>query len=185
MEIRALSYLENHYNSGWGNNGYYTPKILDVKKSNVDGLVSFQLSEVNKICKKTYLEDFDTVARFNEIIKDGYSFGAFENDKLIGVVIGEYRQWNNTLNIVTILVSEHFRRNRIGEKLIEKIKQAGKNAGIRLIELETQNTNLPAVKFYLKQEFQITGLNLKLYQKESAQEVALFMSHELKSDDAG
>jgi ribosomal protein S18 acetylase RimI-like enzyme len=177
MEIQQLSHLEVNYDLNRGNNGYYTPRIFDVQTIDENGVISFQLREVNKVYKKIY--DETPRERFNEIIKDGYSFGAFENGKLIAILICERRQWNNTLNIVNIVVSELFRGNGIGEKLVAKAKEVGKVAKCRLIELETQNTNFPGMKFYLKQGFQITGLNMKLYAQDSDQEVALFMSYEL------
>ena len=59
----------------------------------------------------------------SEIIEQGNSFGAFENDELIGWAICDYRQWNNSLFIENILISEKFRRKNIGKLFIKNISR--------------------------------------------------------------
>jgi ribosomal protein S18 acetylase RimI-like enzyme len=76
------------------------------------------------------------------------------------------------------LVSEKYRQKGIGKLLIEKVIAHAQHKNFRLIELETQNTNVPAIKFYQNQGFKITGLNMKLYNEEK-NEMALYMTYDI------
>src|SRR5207302_341896 len=77
--------------------------------------------------------------------------------------------------IENIQVSEKFRGKSIGSLLINKLIEYAKHKKYRHIELETQNTNVPAIHFYIKQGFGITGFNLTLYNYEDNKEVAIYM----------
>ena len=63
---------------------------------------------------------------------------------------------------------------------IKKVIEISRQKNFRHIELETQNTNVPAIEFYKKQGFEITGMNMTIYDPyENKDEVALFMVYEL------
>jgi ribosomal protein S18 acetylase RimI-like enzyme len=118
------------------------------------------------------------INHFNEIIAAGYSYGAMDKGKLIGFILAVNRNWNNTMYIENLFVSEFHRGRGVGHKLIDQIKLVAKASGFRLIELETQNTNVPAIEFYLRQGFELTGINLKLYGEDIENEVALYLTHD-------
>jgi ribosomal protein S18 acetylase RimI-like enzyme len=52
----------------------------------------------------------------------------------------------------------------------------------RVVVCETQNTNVPAIRFYRKLGFEIDGIDLTYYPEEEIKvgEVAIFMKHHLK-----
>ena len=110
-------------------------------------------------------------------MKQGNSFGVYGNE-LLGFAICEEQEWNNSFYISNIIVSQNERQKGIGKLLIQKIIEQAKNKKIRLISLETQNTNVPAIKFYHKLGFKITGLMSNLYDDENI-EKAIYMSYEI------
>ena len=63
------------------------------------------------------------------------------------------------------------------EAAIEKAKAAN----LRIVTCETQNTNVPAIRFYRKLGFHMEALNLSLYTNEDYPdgEIALFMKRKL------
>jgi len=179
MEIVPLKQLDDNVIQGWGHNGYVTRQVYEVVQTpepNNDFI--FKFTKVDREYIKNWETSSENIREYNEIIKAGHSFGAFDNDKLIGMIICESREWNNTLYIENILVAEQYRGQQVGKKLMEKIIAYHNTNGFRLIELETQNTNVPAIDFYLKQGFNITGINLKLYNDNIEKEVAFFMTYE-------
>lgn len=127
------------------------------------------------------MKDFETTSNdidtYNDLMIEGNSFGAYTNE-LVGFAICEEHDWNNSLYISNFIVSQKERRKGIGKHLLEKIIEHAKNKKIRLIELETQNTNVPAIKFYQKQGFKITGLKSNLYDNEGI-EKAIYMTFEM------
>lgn len=177
IDIRKLEKLHSNPTHYWGLNGYETDKIFAISSIETGSCFEFNLREKNQQYKKIWEINDSDIEDLNEIIEQGNSFGAFENDELIGWAICDYRQWNNSLFIENILISEKFRRKNIGKLFIKNISRKARELQCRLVELETQNTNYPAIKFYHNTGFTITGINTKLY-KDST-ETALYMSFDM------
>lgn len=177
MEIRKLEKLAGNPTGNWGHNGYETDRILSVSFVEFAGSFEFVLKEKQISYTKIWETDSDDIEELNQIIEEGHSFGVFENDELMGWIICEHRTWNNSFYIENILISEKFRRNGAGARLIKSAVREARNLNCRVIELETQNTNFPAIQFYRRMGFSITGLNTRLY--ENPEETAVFMTLDL------
>ncbi|KQT21530.1 streptothricin acetyltransferase [Chryseobacterium sp. Leaf405] len=177
MEIRNLEILTENPTLDWGLNGYETDKILVVSAIEIGESFEFNLREKNQSYSKFWDFDSDDINDLNAIISQGHSFGAFENDELIGWAVCDFRNWNNSLFIKNILVSEKFRGQNTGKLLIKKINREARELQCRIVELETQNTNYYAIKFFQKAGFIFTGINTKLYNDST--ETALFMSFDV------
>jgi ribosomal protein S18 acetylase RimI-like enzyme len=177
MEIKKLEKLTSNPILNWGLNGYETDKIFSVSSIEIGNTFEFSIREKYQHYKKIWETTSDDINELNKIIEQGHSFGAFENDELIGWIICDFRECNNSLFIENMLVSEKFRGQNIGRLLIKNINRKARELQCRILELETQNTNYPAIKFYQKAGFQFTGINTKLYNNSS--ETALFMSYEV------
>jgi ribosomal protein S18 acetylase RimI-like enzyme len=177
MKVEMLTHLMGSDFDNWGHNGYISQQVFSEKaiSENNSFCFKFILKQLDKAYIKTWETTSANIDHFNEIILAGHSFGAYEKDKLIGMVICGERNWNNTLYIENILVAEEHRGKGIGKLLIEKTIRHSQGKNFRLIELETQNTNIAAILFYQKQGFEITGLNLKLYNDKN-NEIAIYMS---------
>ncbi|EJL73595.1 GNAT family N-acetyltransferase [Chryseobacterium populi] len=176
-EIIKLEKLTGNPTLNWGFNGYETDKIFVVSAIETADSFEFKLREKNQKYTKNWETNSDDITELNEIIEQGHSFGAFDNGELIGWIICDFREWNNSLFIENMLISEEFRGQNIGKLLIKSISREARDLGCRLVELETQNTNYPAIRFYQSAGFNITGINTKLY--DDSVETALYMSFEI------
>jgi ribosomal protein S18 acetylase RimI-like enzyme len=119
--------------------------------------------------------------RRREVIADGLSCGAYCDGRLVGVALMERRRWNNTLHVEDIEVMPAHRGRGIGRMLLEKAVETGRGLGARLVSLETQNTNVPAIRFYRASGFEIDCVDLSLYTNDDAAngEVAVIMKRKL------
>ncbi|WP_294287949.1 GNAT family N-acetyltransferase [uncultured Chryseobacterium sp.] len=177
MEIRKLEKLAGNPTVLWGPIDYCTDKIFVVSAIEIGTSFEFSLREKDQPYTKTLEIKAVDLEKLNILIEQGHSFGAFHEDELIGWAICDYKPWNNSLFIKNLLVSEAFRGRSIGRLLIKSINREARELQCRIVETETQNTNYPAVQFYRKAGFAITGINTKLYNDST--ETALFMSFEL------
>ncbi|HBV17678.1 GNAT family N-acetyltransferase [Chryseobacterium carnipullorum] len=177
MEIKKLEKLTENPALKWGLNGYTTDKILSISFVEYSGSFEFVLREKSLSYSKIWETTSDDMDDLNERIQKGHSFGVFEDGELMGWIIGEHRIWNNSFYIENILISEKFRRNGAGAQLIKSTVREARNLNCRIIELETQNTNYPAIQFYRRLGFSITGLNTRMY--ENPEETAVFMTLDL------
>ena len=180
MDILLLSTITIDDIKHLGHNGYVSNKFYEVNISDNHATASFvlRLKNLEVLLKKNWITTDQDIEYYNQIIAEGHSFGAFKKEELVGIIICNERKWNNTLYIENILVSELQRGKGIGGLLIKKIIRHSLYKNNRLIELETQNTNMPAIQFYKKQGFKITGLNLTLYNtKGNIEEVAIYMTY--------
>ncbi|MFC3158924.1 Acetyltransferase (GNAT) family protein [Chryseobacterium arachidis] len=177
MEIRRLEKIIFNPVPDWGLNGYETDTIFTVSTIEVGSSFEFSLREKKQTYKKIWETTDSDINDFNEVVAQGHSFGAFHENELVGWIICDFRKWNNSLFIENILVNEKYRGQNIGRLLLKSINREARDLQCRLVELETQNTNYPAITFYRKAGFNITGINTKLYSDTT--ETAIFMSYDV------
>lgn len=124
------------------------------------------------------LEDFDYYA---QIIPQGLSLGAYIKEELVGVAICNRGDWNNTLWVNNFQVSSKYRRQGVGRRLMENVFDQAREMGFRVVALETQNTNVPAVSFYYSLGFELDGIDLSFYSnnKTGDEEIAFFMKRKV------
>lgn len=67
------------------------------------------------------------------------------------------------LEITNIVVKKDFRKNGIGNKLLEKLITLAKEKGKDKITLEVNSSNLAAIKLYEKNGFKNVGFRKKYY----------------------
>ncbi|WP_261511212.1 GNAT family N-acetyltransferase [Chryseobacterium paludis] len=178
IEIKKLEKLPSNPTINWGFNGYETDTIFVVSAIEMNNTFEFSLREKKQQYKKIWETSPDDITELNEIIEQGHSFGAYEEDELVGWLIAEFREWNNSYYIENILIDEKFRGQDIGKQLLKKANREARNLKCRIVELETQNTNYPAIKFYQRAGFALTGINTKLYNNST--ETALYMSFDVE-----
>lgn len=98
-------------------------------------------------------------------LADQYNFGAFENDRLIGMVtlLPETKEkLKHKANIVAMYVTPSQRGKGLGSALLsEAIKQADKLEGITKINLSVVSINYGAKALYKKFGFESYGLEEK------------------------
>lgn len=126
--------------------------------------------------------DAETLQQYRQVPQHGYSFGAFEGEKLVGAILAEPHTWNNSLWVWELDVAESYRGQGIGRQLMEALIDKGTAAGFRTITCETQNINVPAIRFYRRMGFRMEGADISYYSNEDLYprgEIAVFMKRRL------
>ena len=98
-------------------------------------------------------------------------------ERLIGFAAAQYMAWNRRTVIWHLYVAPDYRGRGVGTRLLDTVDTFARRVGARCLWLETQNVNVPAVRFYLRSGFMLCGLDTSLYDPEgpAGGEVALFL----------
>lgn len=116
-------------------------------------------------------EKFDTVTEmcfpdenynYDELAENHIFVGAYDGDKCIGLAILRH-SWFKYMYLYDLKVSKDYRRQNIGELLIEKAKEITVQHGYNGLYTQGQDNNLGACLFYIKRGFVIGGLNTNVY----------------------
>lgn len=107
--------------------------------------------------------DEDMLAMYRAALQHNLSLGAYDGEKLIGIALAEPHHWNGSLWVWEFHVAESHRGQGIGRDLMEALAQRAKAAGLRVIVCETQNINVPAVRFYGRVGFTLDAFDLCYY----------------------
>lgn len=167
MEIK-IQKLDESY-KGYEVEYYYSSEFYyDIQKTYNDESINFRLakkrfnSPIEKKFKGTFLEDY---------LEKPTLYGAFYQEKAIGFLEVDHEKWNNRMRVTNLIVFDKYRRNGIGEKLMNKAIEVSKNHGCRAMVLETQSCNYPAILFYKKMGFKIIGFDLEAYSNEDVEKL--------------
>jgi ribosomal protein S18 acetylase RimI-like enzyme len=98
------------------------------------------------------------------------------------LALTEARWWNRSLWLWEFYVAATHRRRGIGRQLMDALAEKARQAGFRVITLETQNTNVPAITFYRSAGFEIEAIDLSLYTNHDVTdgEIAIFMKRKVE-----
>jgi ribosomal protein S18 acetylase RimI-like enzyme len=105
-----------------------------------------------------------------------YALIAELDGELVGFGATEYEAWNRRAIVRHLYVAPEHRRAGIGMLLLSRLEGFARTAGARCLWLETQNVNVPAIRFYRRAGFRLCGLDESFYDPAAAgpDEVALF-----------
>lgn len=105
------------------------------------------------------------------------------DSRVCAVAAIQLEAWNRRAILRHFYVDKSKRRTGIGSELLGFLLWKAANRGARCLWVETQNTNDPAIQFYLKNGFQFCGVDSSLYAPEGAApaECAMYFVHDLKS----
>jgi len=101
--------------------------------------------------------------------KDRYIVGMF-----CGIVVVDELQIDN------LAVSERYRRQGVGQKLLSSALSSSARLGALVATLEVRSANLPACAFYGKEGFVVVGLRKRYYTAPS--DDALLLAREIQSE---
>jgi ribosomal protein S18 acetylase RimI-like enzyme len=163
--------------------GYTSVEKYIVTRHETDARVTLQLGLVP--LPAPYVKRFDpiddeTVRRYSELARNEFSLGAFDGDGLVGLALAERHAWNNSLWVWEFHIAETHQRRGLGRALMEALIEKARAAGFRIVVCETQNTNVPAIRFYRSLGFSVEGVDLSLYSNDDTRpegEVAVFMKY--------
>ncbi|MEQ6389163.1 GNAT family N-acetyltransferase [Bacillaceae bacterium S4-13-58] len=111
---------------------------------------------------KEAVQRTNPVEQTAENLEGNYTFGAFVEEELVGVVTlnGEkYEKMNHKGHIVAMYVTPHVRNMRVGQALMKKaMEQAKELEHLEQLNLAVVTTNTPAKKLYTSVGFETYGL---------------------------
>ena len=123
--------------------------------------IGIQLEKVDPPYNKIYRDDdIDPSIYLNESSHTAYF--AFMEGKLAGQILLQ-RYWNKLGSIEDIRVSQEYRRNGVGRRLISVAKEWILSQNINGLRLETQDINTGACLFYQACGFKLKGIDINLY----------------------
>jgi len=103
---------------------------------------------------------------FEDHILEPRVFAALQGERQVGWIELGYDKWNNRMRVWEFLVEEAFRRMGIGTLLMNQAVKIAKERGARMLVLETQTCDVPAIDFYLKFGFELIGFDTAAYSNE-------------------
>lgn len=121
---------------------------------------------------------------YAELTQAGLCVGAFDGERVIGMSLAEEQDWNRTLIVWEFHVDAAYRGQGIGRRMMEAQAEVARKQNMRVIELETANTNVPAILFYRKVGFSIEKIDLSYYSNNDVSngDVAVFMKKTLNTN---
>ncbi len=155
LDKSDFEYHELHY--VYTSHEHYVPEVSHQKNT-------FSCSFVRKPLAKQYTHDsYDTL--YSECWQNCEAFGVKDNStgEIVAYLELSREEWNDRLRITNLLVKEQHRQQGIGTMLINKVKEIAQEEDRRIIILETQTCNVPAIDFYLNHGFVFAGTNLYFY----------------------
>lgn len=87
--------------------------------------------------------------------------------------------WNRRMVLWGLYVDKSHRGHGIGRALVDVALEHARAQGARQLWLETQNTNMPAVRAYRRLGFSMVGLDQTLYDGQVAHETALYFARDV------
>jgi ribosomal protein S18 acetylase RimI-like enzyme len=165
------------------NQGYTSSEKYFVKKSETieTTVLSLHLMTLEQPYIKRGITDETDIQRLPQVISQGLSLGAYDGNQIVGLALVEAQHWNRSLWVWQFEVQQAYRRQGIGRQLMESLAEKTRQAGLRIIVCETQNTNVPAINFYRKASFSVEGIDLSYYTNNDIDdfEVAIFMKRHI------
>jgi ribosomal protein S18 acetylase RimI-like enzyme len=166
--------------------GYESMEKFAVAKQETDErtLFTIQLTRLDAPHRSSFVSDFqeEDCRRYESFLPQGYSFGVYSQERLVALAISEAIPWNNALRIWEFQVMQAFRRQGIGRALMNHVVAKAAQDQFRIVFLETQNTNVPAIRFYRTMGFSLDALDLSFYTNHDVEdgEVMFFMKQKLE-----
>lgn len=159
--------------------GYTSPATYHVNKIENDThtTISLNLVELQNPYVKKWDCTIEQETNYSRIVEKGLSCGVYDEEKLVGIAIAEKQEWNRTLWIWEFHIDMEYRQRGLGRQLMDHLEKIGKENGCRVMVCETQNTNVPAIRFYRNIGFEVGAVDLSYYTNNDLTEfeVAVFM----------
>lgn len=128
-------------------------------------LESWKIELVLKPLEKI-LEKVSEGKLFEAHVEEPRAFVAELNGEQIGWIELGYEKWNSRMRVWEFLVREEFRRRNVGTLMMNHAVKLAKEKGARMLVLETQSCDVPAIRFYLNFGFELIGFDAAAYSNE-------------------
>ena len=182
LEIRLLSEI-NEGDLHRIMTGYTAHEKYRVTYTATDQVTTFGLELVSLADPYTQHFNLDEaeIEMIQRTLPAGWSLGVFNGDELVAVAIASPETWNDTLRVWEFHVAESYRGKGLGRQLMDRLAQRAALAGLRAMVVETQSTNVPAIRFYRKAGFVLEGIDISYYTNHDYPdgEMAVFLKRRL------
>ena len=144
------------------------------------GESGFALREVACVLPFTKTYDADGIARDFERA-DLRCIAEDASGRMLGVAIACRESWNRSVLVTGLFVASTHRGLGLGRRLLADLERQAGTGDARCLLVETQNTNVAAVRFYRAVGFALCGVNVALYDPATgrAGECALYFTRPL------
>ena len=164
--------------------GYTAHERYEVSRTESDASTVFRLELIRleaPFVKTADVIDNSALKHYQAVAEQGMSLGVYEEDHLIALALAETNDWNHSLYVHEFRVADGYRGQGIGLALMAALVERCREAGLRVIVCETQNTNVPSIRFYRRAGFTLDGIEFTLYTDDagSEDEIAIFMKRKL------
>jgi ribosomal protein S18 acetylase RimI-like enzyme len=164
--------------------GYTTSALYAASKEETPEYTRFELRLVplaQPISKGYPALTTETLDQYQTMARQGHSFGAFVEDRCIGLALNEAHRWNASLWVQEFHIAAAYQGQGIGRRLMERVIQHAQEQGLRCVVCETQTTNVPAIGFYRALGFALDGIDISYYSNQDLehQEIAIFLKKKL------
>ena len=157
---------------------YRSKKYFDIiKKLSLDEgwIFELKIKEFDKVFEKKVIQNL-----FKDYTEETKYFVYLnQNGHEIGTLSIGNQKWNNVARIWDVFVQSSFQNLGVGTELMKHAEIIAREKWHnRAIVLECQSSNYPAIKFYMKNGFSLTGFDLINYSNDDMKnhEVRLEMS---------
>ncbi|MDQ2888751.1 MAG: GNAT family N-acetyltransferase [Chloroflexota bacterium] len=162
--------------------------LREAQGNDVDEQAAFAFELVETLLDyplyKNFREYENTLADVETKLKSvegGYV--ALADGQVAGGILLYIEEWRSVARIQDIIVGRQFRRYGVGSLLLRCAADWARKRDCWALVLETQNTNYPAIQFYLRNGMEIWSINQHYYPTgPQDHEVAIFMGQRLASD---
>lgn len=177
-DIRALHAVDTHLLERLIA-GYTSSEVYQVARHETPDTIRFELrlTALEQPFVKRYPLDAETLQYYQELAAAGHAFGAFDGEACVGIALSEPQHWNRSLMVCEFHIAPDFQRRGTGRALMAAVEEHARAEGMRCIVCETQNTNMPAIRFYRALGFSVDGIDVSLYTNDDIArgEVAVYM----------
>ncbi|MCC5912298.1 MAG: GNAT family N-acetyltransferase [Clostridiaceae bacterium] len=139
--------------------GYSSEKYYSLTK----GILSYCLQE-KSLCEK--VQKSYSTHLYDETLESSKVFVIEEKNEIIGYIEMLYEESSRLLKIVNICIKEEYRHKNIARKLVKASKGYARFNKAKGIIVEVENYNFPAIRFFLKEDFKICGINELAFEDE-------------------
>jgi ribosomal protein S18 acetylase RimI-like enzyme len=165
--------------------GYTTGEVYQVghDDSEAAAVIRLTLTPLAAPRRYTFPYSAEELAHYATLSDGPFALGAYDGDDWVGVAVGERRDWNGTLWVHEFHVHPDYQRRGIGRWLMDTLAERAAAAKLRALALETQNTNVPAIRFYRALGLAIEGIDVGYYTNDDLGPdgtVAVFMRRRLE-----
>src|SRR5688500_15473335 len=115
--------------------GYVSDHEYEVLHNESPELITFELRLVplEQPYTKKYSFDADTLSVYEPLIGNDFSFGAYDDDELVGLIVCELHAWNDSLWVHEFHIAENYRRQGLGRRLMHRVCHVAKGRRVRIV----------------------------------------------------